>query len=1051
MPFVYDVYLNGKQQKNVEIGFTTTRKWEEALDEAKLSLAFLTTKEPNKMFGFLNINIYEIDNHEDKNILNNKSYEMFIINDSVEPSGSYGYFKHNLNAIEYTSKLDNYMLSGLVHSLSLHQKGQAPFEITSIEQIINNVDQNSAQIFVHLDNLNVNKTYYTSDIVALKVSNPAFQATTKWTNSYEYSLRPIYVETNAPLVQGNQKVWLTNDSIPIFTTNWKFPKGQWEIKYGFKAEDLDPLALGDPLPDGDYWVYKFFIEVIEKEEETLYHLLDKVRSLVGKYGGLESTKYFDETRIFDIDEEDANFLKTIKTPQVFLETATVRQVLLFLLSYVNALPRLRKGEERDVLGLEYFGEVQGSYETKDVISISGSQNINQIGTNSYTKFKQAMPNDLETPTTYAPSKNAYQKVRAVGTQLTDSSFEFKLPENKPLYKPIKFKTKVDIEYSFDADMGINNIGVLNYNLELDLTDRLINRLDWETREITGDVVDITKLPFWDKYLGLRPNRVSNLSWDIGDTSIKLSDVYGNIFQTALIFNVIREATFEHFMLNVPFETYVDFIDDEYKTLFYPQVSINITSPKLDDSNSYKDLEFNLEYISLEDIVVKQEKEDLTQVDFYSDLRQNQDESIINIVRGSRKNFGVLQRVGNKKYSFSKIYFSLDKVYNIGTRDINDFTITDINTEYHNDYIIVEYFITKHFNRIQEATFVDQTYRWRDNYSKNVMDRHDHYRDYLIVSQLYEDISDQKTLIPSNKKYDIQKILFSKIGGIDLGDLKGKTKATVVGVKTSGMLEYYGGNKMIITPLTSFGMKQALVFTFGFTNNQIVGDKIIDIQKGGSTLQFNSPVRYTNKYGKFRNLSFVIANEMDDDFVKNDYPLLDYSVLDSKNKYFNTFSDTDTISYLNLGTNPLIVLKDALTNFTLSYQLSIISYKVNEYVLGLSFYTENPLIKNDDIVEKTYLYTYNNKDYYNSFEDLYIKDNYVGKIELVEHSNLSFSGEEFIVDEPRLANLSHWAIGTNDGKLLIACNNPNNQVFPYSFKINEFHHRPNIKEIGYVEE
>ena len=73
--------------------------------------------------------------------------------------------------------------------------------------------------------------------------------------------------------------------------------------------------------------------------------------------------------------------------------------------------------------------------------------------------------------------------------------------------------------------------------------------------------------------------------------------------------------------------------DGDKDVFSPQVKIDIITPT---NSNYKDLMFNLEYISLEDLIVKQEKIDTTQIDFYNDLRQNQDESILNIIRGSRK-------------------------------------------------------------------------------------------------------------------------------------------------------------------------------------------------------------------------------------------------------------------------------------------------------------------------------------------------------------------------------------------------------------------------------
>jgi len=62
------------------------------------------------MYGLLDIIIKEIDNHIDKNIIDTKTHQMLIISDMVEPIGSYGYYRHHINAIEYTAKLDAYIM-----------------------------------------------------------------------------------------------------------------------------------------------------------------------------------------------------------------------------------------------------------------------------------------------------------------------------------------------------------------------------------------------------------------------------------------------------------------------------------------------------------------------------------------------------------------------------------------------------------------------------------------------------------------------------------------------------------------------------------------------------------------------------------------------------------------------------------------------------------------------------------------------------------------------------------------------------------------------------
>src|SRR5690606_4411488 len=150
--------------------------------------------------------------------------------------------------------------------------------------------------------------------------------------------------------------------------------------------------------------------------------------------------------------------------------------------------------------------------------------------------------------------------------------------------------------------------------------------------------------------------------------------------------------------------------------------------------------------------------------------------------------------------------------------INNFYITTVENRWYNNYVDTTYYVTKHHNRIQQATFVDQTYRWRDNYIKKSYERFENYTDYLMIVPLeFNDTSleEQDTLIVDNK--NLYRIIFSKVNKAE--DLPGLgTKGTVALVRTDGMLDYYkelDGNIMISTPVSAYGVKQALNFSFGF--------------------------------------------------------------------------------------------------------------------------------------------------------------------------------------------------------------------------------------------
>src|SRR5690554_5435048 len=687
MPFIYEFRLNGNKINGVEQGFTTVRKWEEALDEAKLSLPFLKSKEPYKMYGLLDIIIREISDYDNNIVLDTKTYEMLIISDRVQPIGSYGYYRHNIVAIEYSAKLDAYMIPTAVKSRNMRTNINAKFMTNPLLNQAFPPPDGQATVHVILENVYVKDTYYTNDTVSFQQVEQSYQSTTtSGDGTTEYRRGRVFIRTNALLKEGFPFVWLSENS-----ASWKFPVGRWEIEYGAEV-------LGSTIPDvtdGLYWIYKFYINVLSEEKSTMFDLIEMVRNAVGAFGGIETEKYHDKTRIFRLKKSDEEYLKKIQAPQVFLENATVRQVLMFIMSYVNALPRLKNGKFIDELELEYYNKSIGSFEVKNVDSISGSQNTNQIGSRSYSKITQALPNDMEEPNIYSPAKNGFNTVRSTQIQLTNDNFELKLPKNKELYQPIKLTTKITTRYK-----AFGSSETITKNLDLDLTNRFINSEEWNLKSISENFPTITKQPFWSQNQGLHEMRVSNLPWEMGATSIKLSDIFGTIFQSNLIFNVIEESVYEYYMLHP--EVFLVSGNESTRMHYVHQIEI--------DMPDYQNLKFNLEYISLEDLLVKQDKEDLSQINFYSELRHNQDETLVNIVRAGQKIYGDLQRTGNQQFSFTKRHRKLSEIMEVGLKDINNFYITTVENRWYNNYVDTTYYVTKHHNRIQQATFVDQTYR-----------------------------------------------------------------------------------------------------------------------------------------------------------------------------------------------------------------------------------------------------------------------------------------------------------------------------------------------------
>lgn len=1042
MPFIYK-FLIDNEEVDVEIGFSTSRKWEEALDEASVVVPFSYLNEkPYKMFSLLEIEINEIDNYTDRNVIDTKKRTYLIYSDRVEAVGSYGYFRHNVSAIEYTAKLDYYFINQLAKSRSIIKNTPAPFKTYIFKDKVGQLGDDRYGAKTSLQNINIKETYNNNEYFRVDKVDKALVF-----RYYIDESEPNFVERDVAIrTTALNNTMETPHILSNSAVEWSLPKGKWEIDYGFIGTVRD--GNEGIYNEGFNTMFKFYIEVIDNVDLTMYDIVNEIRDMVSKFGGIEDTVYYDTTRIFNIDTEFEELLKETQAPQIYLNGTTARQMLIYTLSFINALPRLEyKKDDLDLLTLEMYNLSVGEYETEDVVGFGSQQNTNQIGTKNYQVISQALSNNLDDASITTPSNNAFQTVRSLDVQITANNFGIKLPTNAPLYMPIKLVVMIPNIKVYRAEQHSDK--VLAYeidNFELDLTNRFINSEEWKLKTITDNFPNVyVKEPF-STNVGIKENKIENLSWNIGDTIIKLSDVYGAIFQTNLIESVVENALNEYFTLNLPS---IDFLDDNNKPSQADYFIFNYTIP-----SDYKDWKFRVEYITDERLVIKQDKEDISQVSFYSEMRQNQEESLVDLVRQSKKAYGDLQRTGNIAFSFVKKHTKFSEFYEVGEKDKDDYTITQIDTQWFNDYALSTYSVTQYHNRIQQATFVNQKYRPFDNYTKNVLNRHEHYGDYLIaVPPDFIEILEQPTKIYSNDKTvrQISDILLGKTHKLN-------DNVSAALIRTDGMLEenpdgIYTTN-FISTPVTSRGIKGGFAFTFGFSGNMVAGDGLV--QKGSNW--YNSAVRYTDKKGRFTRFGFMLLNELEiggDDAYK-EYPLLkipNTEVFDEESDFHKRISFWCNFPNTNSYVNSLVWNKDPLTNASLTYQLNVLSYYMGLYVFGMSFFTENFIVKkyNLDNIENfigAKLYIYKNNMKYALFEDIYIKGGYYQEIEL-NASNIEFNplNNEITFKNINLDGVTSWAIGLpqKDGstpKLLVACNENLNGI-----KFVKRHARPNVLEIG----
>lgn len=1046
MRFRYDVKVNG-EDFDIEHGFTLTDDFEEALDGGKLKIVLSDRELPLEQYSLVQIKIYEVDTE------NVQSYEYFLISDEVIQVSKYdNYYEHNLSLIEFTAKHDLYQKSAYQFSKDIYSNtfakytyllGNYSIPLNLGQNIINSESDTSDGYLLRISKgfvvpKPIIKGVYLGDVTIPKVDMGLYQVQGVGAND-GYKTGDIYLKVD----ESSTKHILSSDD---FIDNLSV--GIHTITIGITVFDYD--MTNPKFVDFDY--YKFYIDVRNINSDTMYDVIMDIRDLVSKYGGIESKKYFAETRLFSLDSESEAYLKTIDAPQIYIPSATLRQVLIFVLSYVNALPRLSSGFGIDSLTLEFFGKSLGEYVKENLNENYSEQNTNQIGTRSYAELHNILPNDLGQATTYSPYKDGFQTVRATNIQLVDDGFELRLPSDKPMYKPTKFETKLYYEFQDDDGTLIDRGSLI-----LDLTDILINVSEWNLKQISTNFPSAIYDKAFYPDVGLDRFKLENISWQEGITKIKLSDSFGTIFKNTQIESVLKHAIAKYIT-----EEYISTNSSGIASI----TKVLFTNLNLSDLLWYKDLLFSIEYITNENITIKQDKEDLTQISFYSEIRHNQDENTVSLARASSKVYGDLQRTGNKVNTFTKYHTSLSELYKVGQKDKDGYTITSIKKQYFNDYIEATYSVTKHHNRISQATFIDQTYRWRDNYASELKNRQETYNDYVMLlphkvgqEPLLENTSTKIVSKLNEFQVDNVPYVFKSLFGIlGIQHAITNTKATVGLVRTDGTINEWNDNSeyfnFISVPISSAGYKGGLVFKIGFNDNQVAGDGLVRDEVGN---WYNQAVRYTDRNARIKYFDFYILNKRTflnaDGNEETRYPrVIEYANVVNDNVVATQedlvyFSTGNVIENQNAN-DSLIINKDPMSNFALNYSLNVMSYYYGLFIIGRDFFIKNQLVSESKFNVTPYLYIYNDGTYYDIFEDIKVKDGYRVSYNLSINTtlvHLTLSGGYVIINIERLLSSdTSWAIGDEFGNLIFASNENIDKI-----EVVRRHIRPNVSVAGQI--
>jgi len=566
-----------------------------------------------------------------------------------------------------------------------------------------------------------------------------------------------------------------NDGTNTETTYWKIYADKFEISNHASVDNYThTLQLMEPIK----YLEKFQCGSLTDTQpidglstKTLYDVVSRLCLLVP----FERLDDISTTRIFEIETSLATYLNTIKSPQFYFDKKNLREALIGVFRYINAMPRIIYNDLSGtmILTADFVNDLNHKIDISNV-PITELNILDYVSETNGEQYSQEVESyqeniipsdDLITPAVSEGSITDYISFRSSDILVSDSNFYLKTSHK--ISELISIKTLIATSTQ----------------------SRLVDLTDWVVNKDVYDTYDTDNAGSADKGY-----KSASAYWERGsDIMDGFSTTYGWLSTIIAVENMITLALYEQ----------------------YGETPLYVT---------WGNLAFLVEYIPfVETSRSVQYREDINEIDQPSSIQINPDERIANAYKSAMNLYGQIQRIGVDTIAFSKKHKTLhtydethtDGIYSFGDYTNDGYIITSIEKIYFNSYLIARYEASKHFNRLSQFIDVDKEYR---PYEMSLQKSDYTLKRDIYFPLFYIEISDT--------------VDTTRYTG-DLVDNFMKTfKTSTYDERLASVLFQHGtiasgyGSEGVLVPCLTYAEKNTLVFKFDFQDTKLAGNRVI---------------------------------------------------------------------------------------------------------------------------------------------------------------------------------------------------------------------------------
>ncbi|NMA55831.1 MAG: hypothetical protein GX952_07935, partial [Firmicutes bacterium] len=503
----------------------------------------------------------------------------------------------------------------------------------------------------------------------------------------------------------------------------------------------------------------------------------------------------------------------------FPEQTTLFEALESIGKSMNAFPRLKT-----------FGNKPYSTGNKSVISFDFFDNTEQYNLNENNVFYEQLSNDINMYANSLESKvsNAVNTktpsylltdehgttIRSESVRIVEDSAEIFL--DKPIHEIKRVWLKNTAETTVNADTTLGGRD-LRPTQKIDITNFVFEKSEWDLlpKEDTTDN--------FPTYGGLQIGSYGSLYYTRGQRSIKNIFKYhdnwvqkgGTSIMQVLLY-AIRYGDWNYLFANILNTPGTPFPADEIINIY-----------RLDTTNeNYKNLEFIVEYIPLDNVLIKTYKDKHKSAEMRTNtLIYNQSANIVDIEHYGKNLRKTIEKIGNDGLSIA--FTDKSNVIPTTGEKIGDYYISVVDLELYKTHNKIKLELTKHNHKIADSVGIDSQLRLFNIPNDN------HVSERIIHLETFCFLDKDNKSNEGDLKQDAKRAIMEAVTNYGNRRIT-RPPMAIIGVN----------NKEYLKPINYFELSNSSLLSFGFEHNSVAG-----YQRVGPKEENKKTVLYTNDKGE----------------------------------------------------------------------------------------------------------------------------------------------------------------------------------------------------------